>query len=184
MQVTTIFKCKTLTPEADWTLKENSTRPVRQGVPHGNPVMAFSGRPNPEDSYLDFSLTSNSPYSPILETSSLESGSPSPVPRSSRKKRVRISDSTSVRVIEKRGDLSHFRMKDKHNINRFKAKALRFSHRSRFSDRLEKERLLGAGEYEGECMEEVYRRECGRSAVEYLEDRVTFSPDLLYRTER
>lgn len=155
-----------------------------------SPVMAASRSPNPEDSYLDFSLTSDSPYSPILETSSPESSSPSPGPVSPGKKRVRISDSTSVRVIEDRNDLSKFKVKEKHNSNSFKPRALRFSSDSGFSDRSEKEALLGSEEYDEEYEDEVYRRECSGSPVEYLEytemlcteDQIVFS-DLLYRTE-
>ncbi|KAL8568901.1 hypothetical protein ACOMHN_061477 [Nucella lapillus] len=157
-------------------------------MPH---AMALNGASNQE---LDFSLASDSPYSPILETFSPESSSPSPVPVSPGKKRVRISDSTSVRVIEKRGDLGRFKVKDRHHCSSLKARALRFSSGLRFFDRSEKETLLGAPwEYGEECPDEEYQRECSRSPDEYLEytemlcteDQVAyFSPDPLSRTER
>ncbi|KAL8568899.1 hypothetical protein ACOMHN_061475 [Nucella lapillus] len=154
--------------------------------------MAVNGPPNHDDTYLDSSLASDSPYSPIMETSSPESSNPSPVPVSPGKKRVRISDSTSIRVIEKRGDPRKFRIKDKQNNNGFKARALQFSNES---DRSEKEALLGdPWEYGEEYLpDEEYRRECSRSPEEYLEytemlcteDQVAyFSPDVLTRTER
>ena len=154
------------------------------------PVMAVNGPPNPEESDLEFTLCPEPPCSP---------GSPgktqpdplslSPGPVSPGKKRVRISDSTSVRVIEDH----HHRHPRQHQQQQQQQRSVQFSdsHNNRvnascYSPRARREIRFSSGgdsvgggkygdgsldarEYHGEFDDEEYGREYHGSPRDYVE---------------
>ena len=137
------------------------------------PVMAVNGPPNPEGSHLDFTMCPEPPCSP--GKSPPDPHSPSPGPVSPGKKRVRISDSTSVRVIE--GHHQQHRSVqfiDGHNHRVNLSGSPRVRRELRFSSGTDSVgekhgSSLEARESHGEFDDKEYRREYQRSPRDYEE---------------